>query len=75
MHNCLIEAEERGDKECERGIKQKIEREHNSKTLYLIKRVEKDPRNGAVLEVEEKVNGKLDIIILGAILVLIVCGS
>ena len=59
LRNCLIDAQERGDNDRVRAVKQKIEREQNSKMWFLIKRVVKDPRNGAVLEVEEVVNGKL----------------
>ena len=58
LRNCLIDARAKNQIEIARGIKQKIDREHNVRMWYLIQRTVKDPSSPAVLKVQTVKNGK-----------------
>jgi hypothetical protein len=58
LRDCLIKAEEKGDKKKVKAIKQKIDGEHTRKMWYIISRATKGPRSPAVLKVERIINGR-----------------
>ena len=57
LRNCLITAQEKGDKERARAVKQKMDREENVKMWTNIKYVVKDPRSSQVLKVQRLEHG------------------
>ena len=52
LRNCLIRAEDIGDKDKANGIKGVINREESGRMWYFINRVTDDPRTGGCLRVE-----------------------
>ena len=59
LRNCLVVAQEKKDKERARAIKQKIDREENTKTWTNIKYVVRDPRSSQVLRVQRLEHGEV----------------
>ena len=57
LRNCLISAHEKKDKERARAIKQKMDREENTKMWTNIKYVVKDPQSSQVLKVQRLQHG------------------
>ena len=58
LRDCLIDAKAKNQIGRARGIKQKIDREHNVRMWYLIQKTVKDPSSTAVLKVQTVTNGK-----------------
>ena len=59
LRNCLVVAQEKKDKERARAIKQKIDREENTKMWTNIKYVVRDPRSSQVLRVQRLEHGEV----------------
>jgi len=53
-------AEELGDAESMKAVKQIMQREDNSRMWFFINRVTDDPKSGGVVKVERMVNGQLE---------------
>ena len=58
LRDCLIDAQAKQQEERARGIRQKIDREHNVRMWYLIQQTVKEPRSPAVIKVQKVVNGR-----------------
>ena len=57
LRNCLVAAQEKGDKERARAVKQKMDREENVKMWTNSKYVAKDPMSSQVLKVQRLEHG------------------